>query len=257
VAGWYHLGGDEIIFSYGKTASTFLHNINKKGKHLKRFPGLSEEFGLFDFDQVSKQLVVKEKILPYIVVRHPLERFISGMHMILNGPLYISLWGPEKPRNKERNKEYWLDLLNAFNQMHIPDDTEWYRMTSEFISKSGENDIFKLLCIQPGEQYHIGNYMIKTEQLKMEMCIIDLGSLNFFLQQRNIDFEDIDTHSHSAYSDKHDYEHFKEIFSLCDAIEKINNYLEPEIKIYNKLINFELPNVIKVYMDNKEITCPT
>jgi len=147
--------------------------------------------------------------------------------------------------------------------MHIPTDPEWYNMASEFVSgnehfsRSGMFDIFKLYCISPDEQHHIGNYMHKIEELKLDICIIDLDSLNFFLQQRNIDIEGIDTHNGRLYSNNDEYENFKEIFPLCDKIEKINEYLKPEIEIYNKLINFEYPNVIKVYHNNKEILCPT
>lgn len=187
---------------------------------------------------------------PIVIVRHPIERYYSGLFEII-GKSVIEIWLKscvhEKiniidiQKNLEifKSKEFWIQTILHF-----------YAMSPESWDTGKELQNIKW-------QFHVGNWLDSALYLKNEFnaTVVDIKNLTTFLHSNNyvpshkndnatLDFATIVDEFESPYNDiklpvDEIYTIFKSVhLNLSPKWDEcINNYLSTELDVYNTLTN--------------------
>jgi len=289
MAGWYQLGKTDLIFAYGKTGSTFMSGLHNAGRisrpkcnifqPAETMPsGMRHELKTWPVKS-TKDIIIN------LVIRHPLDRFVSALYMIMNDLFnHVLFKGTTYGDNSELFDKLWLDeswwqqsisgFLKFQGTGNLQRKHDYTRMLDRLDRLDTENgciglrgeefDLFKFIFLDPDHEYHVGNYMHNFLCYEDYMLnIIELNSLDYFLNSKLIDTSDIFRYSQSesqqrTFSDtdkdniKLRYNAFKTGFYKNDLYELIYEYVLPDIHMYNNFMNFGYDNIQHVYNNNEK-----
>lgn len=289
MAGWYQLGNNELIFAYGKTGSTFMSGLHDAGRISRPRcnvfqPAETMPNGMY---HELKTWPVKspKDITINLVIRHPLDRFVSALYMIMNDMFNHTLFvGTTYGDNSELfdklwfDESWWQESISGFLKFqgigNLERKKNYSRMLDRLDRLDTENgdlnlrgddfDLFKFIFLDPDHEYHIGNYLnrfLVYEQYSLN--IIELNSLDYFLNSKSIDTSNIFryTKSESRQKTESDFEKdkieirynaFKSGFYKNDLYELVYEYVLPDIHMYNNYMNFGYDNIQHVYNNNEK-----
>ena len=293
MAGWYQIGKTDLIFAYGKSGSTFLDNLHQSGRLSRPLNWNSPP----PEDSLISPLAHNYEKMPHmtvnIILREPLSRYCSGLHMIINELFSKTLLVPKYQLHFNNldffhkaylNQVWWQDMIEGFMEHHGIDSyyekqqitsiyeiwQEKYENKTDMMRLANNLKLFQNIFIDPIHIYHLGNYMLELDEIltstEIKLNIIDLSSLDFFFKTIGMDTSGVSKYesARNNIEDIKDYELskkvygvFKDAFKSQKYFNKIKEYVSSDVEIYNKAINFKYNNIQKVYIDNKEITCPT
>jgi len=292
MAGWYQLGNNDFIFAYGKTGSTFMNGLHNAGKITRpKFnnvnPAETMPGGILGELQTLPVRSPKDITISF-VVRHPKDRFVSALFMIMNHMFSQVLFkGKFYSENADAfnkswtDEDWWANSISGFlasqgignlerkkNYSRMLDRLDKLDSANGCVGLRGEEfDLFKFIFLDPDHEYHLGNYLHNILKYKdYPVNIVELDSLDYFLNSRAIDATGIFKYTRAESPDiekdqkeinKQRYSAFKSGFNKNEHYALVYDYLISDIHVYNNLINFGYDNIQKVYIDNKEMICPT
>lgn len=187
---------------------------------------------------------------PIVIVRHPLERYYSGLFEII-GKSVIEIWlrsyihekidviDIQKNLEIFKSKEFWAQTILHF-----------YAMSPESWDTGKELENIKW-------QFHVGNWLDSAIYLKNEFnaMVVDIKNLTTFLHSNNYAPMHENDNAASEFASvvnefNYPYNNIKipvdEIYTIFKSAQLnlspawnqcINNYLSPELEFYNTLTN--------------------
>lgn len=239
-----------LFFSSGKIGTRTILTIPDT---TRIFPA-----GEWNSDKIKKRVMKaaidclsrNKHLHPIVIVRHPTERYYSGLFEIIGKPI-IEIWlrsyvyekiniiDVQKNLEIFKSKEFWVETIHHF-----------YAMAPESWNTGKELQNIKW-------QFHVGNWLDSAIYLKNEFnaTVVDIKNLTTFLHSNNyapaiekdntiLDFATVVYDFESPYNDikipideiyitfKSAHLHLSTKWSKC-----INNYLGTELDLYNTLTN--------------------
>jgi hypothetical protein len=167
------------------------------------------------------------------VIRDPQSRMYSGLFEIIakivSAPFIKKLVAQQANLDFLEDSVFWIMMLNQCIRL------------SPRIWKSDKQ--FDSVCWQ----YHVGNWLTDVEtivEMFSDTIVLDLSDLSQFLTANQIEFTYMNKFSnvlpeHSSGNPDNIFSAFKSaVVAFCNEEKQnyINNYLQPEISAYNRLL---------------------